>query len=61
MGAERGNRFDHRPGPDGRNPIVWFILRSRREAVMVDVLQPFIEGCGPWKPYSAGHVTAMKT
>jgi hypothetical protein len=25
------------------------------------ILQPFIEGCGPWKPYFADHVTAKKT
>jgi hypothetical protein len=24
------------------------------------ILQPFIEGCGPWKPYFADHVTAKK-
>jgi hypothetical protein len=55
-GAEQGNRF----APGGRNLIVSFILRSRREEAMVDVLQPFIGGCGPWKPYFADHVTAMK-
>jgi DinB superfamily len=25
------------------------------------ILQPFIEGCGPWKPYFADHVTAKTT
>jgi hypothetical protein len=24
------------------------------------ILQPFIEGCGPWKPYFADHVPAKK-
>jgi len=28
---------------------------------MVDALQPFIEGRGPWKPYFADRATAKKT
>jgi hypothetical protein len=24
------------------------------------ILQPFIEGCGPWKPYFADHAAAAK-
>jgi len=56
-GAGRSNRF----APGGRNPDFSFILGSRREAAMVDVLQPFIEGCGPWKSYFADHATPKRT